>query len=55
MQPLRTNYFFKFNGNLYEQTNGVAMGTPLGPLFANVFMLAIEDKLDQDDKLPSYY
>ena len=31
------------------------MGTPLGPLLANVFMCSIEDKLDQDGKLPSYY
>ena len=31
------------------------MGSPLGPLLANVFMCSIEDKLDQDNKLPSYY
>lgn len=31
------------------------MGSPLGPLLANVFMRSIEDKLDQDSKLPSYY
>ena len=49
------NQLFQCNGNLYEQTNGVAMGTPLGPLLANVFMCSIEDKLDQDGKLPSYY
>ena len=44
-----------FNGNLYEQTDGVAMESPLGPLLANVFMCSIEDKLDQDGKFPSYY
>jgi len=49
------NQLFQFNGNLYEQTDGVAMGSPLGPLLANVFMWSIEDKLDQDGKLPSYY
>ena len=49
------NQLFQFNGNLYEQTDGVAMGSPLGPLLANVFMCSIEDKLDQDGKLPSYY
>ena len=49
------NQLFQFNGNLYEQTDGVAMGSPLGPLLANVFMSSIEDKLDQDGKLPSYY
>ena len=31
------------------------MDTPLRPLLANVFMCSIEDKLDQDGKLPSYY
>ena len=34
---------------------GVAMGSPLGPLLANVFMCSIKDKLDQDGTLPSYY
>ena len=28
---------FLFNGQLYEQTDGVAMGSPLGPLLGNVF------------------
>ena len=27
-----TNQLFQFNGKLYEQTDGVAMGSPLGPL-----------------------
>ena len=50
------NQLFQFNGNLYEQTDGVAMGSPLGPLLASaVFMCSIEDKLDQDGKLPSCY
>ena len=44
----------KFNGSLYEQIDGVAMGSPLGPLLANVFMSSIEEKLDVERKLPSY-
>ena len=28
---------FLFNGQLCQQTDGVAMGSPLGPLMANVF------------------
>ncbi|PFX31375.1 hypothetical protein AWC38_SpisGene3829 [Stylophora pistillata] len=36
-------------GNLYEQINGVAMGSPLGPLMANAFLCSIEEKLDQDN------
>ncbi len=29
---------FIFNGRIYQQIDGVAMGSPLGPLFANIFM-----------------
>ena len=46
------NQLFQVSRNLYEQTDGVAMGSPLGLLLANVFMCSIEDKLDQDGKLP---
>ena len=49
------NQLFQFNGNLYEQTDSVAIGSPLCPLLANVFMCSIEGKLDKDGKLPSYY
>ena len=34
-----------FNGQLYEHTDGVAMGSPLGLLLANVFMGSIEEIL----------
>ena len=40
-----TNQLFQFNGQLYQQTDGVAMGSPLGPLMANVFMCHLEEKL----------
>lgn len=46
---------FQFNGSLYEQIDGVAMGSPLGPLMANTFMCSIEEKLESEDKLPSFY
>ena len=36
---------FIFNGWLYEETHGVAMGSPLGPLLANVFMCSIEERI----------
>ena len=29
---------FQFSGHLYEQIDRVAMGSPLGPFMANVFM-----------------
>ena len=46
---------FQFNGSLYEQIDGVAMGSPLGPLMANTFMCLMEEKLESEDKLPSFY
>ena len=32
------NCHFMFNGRLFHQIDGVAMGSPLRPLFANIFM-----------------
>ena len=46
---------FQVSGALYEQTDGVAMGSPLGPLLANVFMSHIEESLEREDKLPAFY
>ena len=31
------NQLFQFQGNLYEQVDGVAMGSPLGPLMSQYF------------------
>lgn len=41
---------FQFNGALYEQTDGMAMGSPLGPLLANVFMSHIEENLELEGR-----
>ena len=30
--------YFPFQGTLYDQIDGVAMGSPLGPILANLFM-----------------
>ena len=35
--------FFLFNGTYYEQRNGVAMGSPLGPTLANIFLCYWEE------------
>ena len=35
---LVTNCHFIFNGQIYQQIDGVAMGSPLGSLFDNIFM-----------------
>ena len=50
-----TNQLFQLNGTLYEQVEGVAMGSPLGPLLANTFMCSIEEKLEEKSELPSFY
>ena len=50
-----TNQLFQFNGELYEQTDGVAMGSPLRPLLENVFMCHIENQLEQKSMIPSFY
>ena len=31
------------------------MGSPLGPLLANVFMSSIEENLEREGKFPSFY
>ena len=49
------NQLFQFDGKLYEQIDGVAMGSPLGPLMANPFLCSIEEKLEQENKLPDFY
>ena len=38
------NSFFLFNGDLYKQTDGVGMGLPLGPTFANIFLCYHEQR-----------
>ena len=35
---------FIFNGDLYKQIDGVAMGSPLGPTLANIFLCYHENK-----------
>lgn len=36
------NMAFQFNGTLFEQIDGVAMGSPLGPTLANAFLAHFE-------------
>ena len=35
---------FQFNNDFFDQVDGVSMGSPLGPLFANIFMADFEEK-----------
>ena len=44
--------FFMFNNKYYKQVDGVAMGSPLGPALANIFMCNFESKWLRD--CPNY-
>jgi hypothetical protein len=39
-----TTSFFSFNGQFYEQIDGVAMGSPLSPVIANFYMEDFEER-----------
>jgi hypothetical protein len=48
--------FRHIDGTLYRQTDGIAMGSPLGPTFANAYMANLEEKvLSSCDFKPSIY
>ena len=36
--------YFELEGKLYRQDEGMAMGSPLSPIFANIFMEEFEQK-----------
>ena len=36
---------FTYDGKTYQQTDGVCMGSPLGPVLANVFMVHLEESI----------
>ena len=37
------NVHFTFNNDIYKQTDGVAMGSPLGPVLAGIIMVELEN------------
>ena len=48
--------YFLFNDNLYKQIDGVAMGSPLGPVLANTFLAHLEDHyFTQSALFPNFY
>ena len=45
LMKLATQGMFLYNGELFKQIDGVAMGSPLGPTLANFFLANLENKL----------
>ena len=39
------NLHFSFNNEIYIQTDDAVMGSPLGPVIANIFMIELENSL----------
>jgi hypothetical protein len=50
--------YFKFDGQIYQQTQGLAMGSPLSPIIANIFLNDFEKVHLQNcpiDLRPTFY
>ena len=39
------NVHFTFNNDIYQQCDGVAMGSPFGPVIAGIFIVELESTL----------
>ena len=55
MKSATSGVKFSFNDIMYKQTDGVAMGSPLGPALANIFVGFYEEKLFSQKSKPSIY
>lgn len=53
--PLTCWLSIPLNGMLYQQVNGIAIISPLGPLMANKLLCPIKEKLERDNKIPEFY
>ena len=55
MEIATTSAEFSFNNVMYKQIDGVAMGSPLGPILANIFVGYNEKILFQNIQKPQMY
>ena len=46
------NNVFTFEGEYYEQIYGTAMGTPMAPTVANLFMKKLEERILKNSSVP---
>ncbi|XP_076352553.1 uncharacterized protein LOC143247881 [Tachypleus tridentatus] len=48
--------YFQYNEELYKQTDGLAMGSPLSPILADIFMEDFEERVPSSTPIkPSFY
>ncbi|XP_076066933.1 uncharacterized protein LOC143040124 [Oratosquilla oratoria] len=47
--------FYSHRGDLFQQIDGVAMGSPLGVLFAHFYMGTVEERVFEGTKRPKMY
>ena len=52
---LNENYFVVPNGTVYHQIQGIAMGTPIAPLLANIYMFSVEREAMASAIKPTFY
>ena len=56
METATRSVEFSFNNEMYQQNDGVAMGSPLGPALAKIFVGFHEERFfDCDQKLGAYF
>ena len=55
MQMTTSGVEFSFNSIMYRQNDGIAMGSPLGPVLANMFVGYSENKLFDFSVKPQFY